>query len=319
MKTVAITGISGYIGSKLLAQLDKVGEVEKIIGLDIKPPKVSSGKLKFYPQNVLEPFEHIFRENQVDSAIHLAFVLKPTHNRAGAWQIDIKGSRNFLEACSQAQVKHILYLSSHTVYGAHPENTAPLKEDSPLRPVPGFQYSWDKAEVEKLFQGFASSREDVCLTILRVCPVIGPNAGKSVVTSMFRPLMLFVAGYDPPLQFVHEDDLVRVILTFLRRRIGGIFNVAGEGEIRYSEVARLCRSKTISLPGKLLHFLMSFSWKLHLQNESPPEGLEFIKYPPLVDTQKLKSEAGFRFNYSSKDAVASFVDSYLTKKKRNCL
>ncbi len=309
MRRVAITGVSGYIGSRLLSRLGEIAAVERIIGIDIKTPGEHPSKLEFYRRDILEPLADIFVENEVDSAIHLAFVLRPTHDIAGAKQVDIDGSRNFLEACRQARVKHILYLSSHTVYGAHAGNTKPLKEDSPLSPLPGFQYSQDKAEVERILRDFSASHRDICITILRSCPVIGPYAANSVVALMFKPIMLRIAGYDPPMQFVHEDDLTELITTFLRKKKAGIFNVAGDGEIRYSKIARLSKRKMITLPDRLLSSLIGFSWTLHLQSESPRSGLEFIKHPPIVSTEKLKSELGFQFSYSSGGAVLSFVSA----------
>jgi len=307
MKRVAITGISGYIGSRLLSRLEAMQSVERVIGVDVRPPKDSPSKLKFYCQDISEPLGDIFIENEVDSAVHLAFVLRPTHDRVGAHKTDIGGAVNFLESCRQAQVKDILYLSSHTIYGAHPDSDLPLKDDSPPRPLPGFQYSRDKDHAEREFRDFATTHYDTCVTILRSCPVIGPNAGDSVVTSMFKSIMVFVAGYDPKMQFVHEDDLVELVVTFLGQKRAGIFNVAGDGDIRYSEIARLCRRRTIALPERLLRLLMGVSWALRLQNESPASGLDFIKYPPLVSTEKLRGEVGFQFRYSSRDAVASFI------------
>ena len=76
MKRVAITGISGYIGGRLLSRLDKIESVESIIGVDIKPPRNISPKLKFYCQDIFKPLADIFVEHKVDSAIHLVFVLK---------------------------------------------------------------------------------------------------------------------------------------------------------------------------------------------------------------------------------------------------
>ena len=309
MKRIAITGISGYIGSRLLAELNHINNVERIIGIDVNHLKYSSPKLQFYCQDIFKPLGDIFVENEVDTAIHLTFILKPTPNRAGAEKVDIGGLRNFLQACHQAKVKHILYLSSHTVYGAHPDNSVPLKETSPLRPLPGFQYSWDKAKTEQILSSFVNLQKDVCLTILRSCPVIGPNAGSSIVTSMFKPIMIRVAGYDPLMQFVHEDDLIELIVTLLSQKRAGIFNVASDGEIQYTQIAALAGRRTITLPDKMLRFLMGFSWGLRLQNESPASGLEFIKYPPIVSTEKLKREVGFQFRYSSRDAVAAFVNS----------
>jgi len=309
MKRVAITGIAGYIGGLLLSRLGEIEAVERIVGIDTVRPKGNSPKLRFYCQDILKPLTNIFVENAVDSAIHLVFVVKPTHDTMRAQQINIGGTLNFLEACRQAQVKQILYLSSHTVYGAHPGNTEPFKEDSSLNPLPGFQYSRDKAEVERILSDFAGSHRDICITNLRSCPVIGPNAANSVATLMFRPIMLRIAGYDPPMQFLHEDDLVKLITTLLIRGKAGTFNVAGEGEVCYSEIASLAKRKTRTLPERLLRFLMGFSWALHLQSESPPSGLEFIKYPPIVSTEKIKKEIGFQFSYSSRDAIVSFVST----------
>lgn len=306
MKRVAITGISGYIGGRLASSLMDRDDVEEIVGVDIKPPKYNSSKLRFYCQDISESLDDILAENEVDTAINLAFIVKPTHDKKNAKQIDIGGISNFLDACVKAQVKHILYLSSHTVYGAHPDNTLPLGEDSPLRPLAGFLYSWDKAEAERILQDFTASHNDFCVTILRSCPVIGPNAAESVVTSMFKPVMIRVAGYDPPMQLVHEDDLVEIISYFIEQPRPGVFNVSGDGEIRYTEIARLRGKRSIALPEKLLRFLMGFSWMLRLQSESPTSGLEFIKYPPIMSTEKIRNELGFQFRYSSRDALLSY-------------
>jgi UDP-glucose 4-epimerase len=310
MKNIAITGISGYIGTRLLSHLDGIDTVQKIIGIDIKQPAFKSAKLKFYRQDILEPFGDLFTENEVDTAVHLAFVLRPTRDRASAQQIDVGGTLNFVRACRQAGVGHILYLSSHTVYGAHRDNPIPLTEDSPPRPVPDFQYSLDKARTEQILRDFGKSDRNLTSTILRSCPVIGPNAIGSAPTIMFKPpVMIGVDRFDPPMQFVHEDDLIKVIETLLAQKRGGVFNVAGRGELRYSEVAGMVGKKLLRLPDGLLKFLIRMSWALHLQSESPVSGLEFVKYPPVVSTDKLTRETGFRFQYSTKEALSSFVSA----------
>jgi UDP-glucose 4-epimerase len=127
---------------------------------------------------------------------------------------------------------------------------------------------------------------------------------------MFKPpVMIGVTGFDPRMQFVHEDDVIQVIGTFLNQKKGGIFNVAGEGDLRYSEVAKLARKKLLRLPNGLIKPLMRISWALHLQNHSPYTGIEFIKYPPVVSTGKLLKETGFKFQYSTEEALSSFLSS----------
>ncbi len=77
MKSVAITGISGYLGTQILKLLDQDKEVETVAGLDVKPPAYSTPKLKFYSRDVREPMTDIFTEHKVDTAIHLAFIVIP--------------------------------------------------------------------------------------------------------------------------------------------------------------------------------------------------------------------------------------------------
>ena len=51
------------------------------------------------------------------------------------------------------------------------------------------------------------------------------------------PVVPSLFGFDPRFQFVHEDDVVRSILFVLDRDLPGIYNVAGDGLLPWSEVA----------------------------------------------------------------------------------
>jgi UDP-glucose 4-epimerase len=311
MKNIAITGISGYIGTRLLEQFDGDGGITKIIGIDNREPQGRSTKLKFYQHDIREPFDKIFIENNVDTAIHLAFVLRPTRETKTVHQIDVDGMANLIDACRQAKVKHIIYLSSHTIYGAHADNPVPLTEASPVRPTQSFQYSKDKGDAEAMLRDFMESHSDIKVTILRACPVIGPNAVGTPPTIMFKPLvMVGVIGCDPPMQFVHEDDLKSLIGLMVEREEGGIFNVAGDGALKYSEVARRLNKKLLKLPGWMLKFFISMSWATHLQSASPAGGMEFIKYMPVVSTEKVTRELGFRFRYTSEETLVALIAAY---------
>jgi UDP-glucose 4-epimerase len=311
MKNIAVTGISGYIGSRLLAFLDRSDVAEKIVGIDTKEPKEKSAKLIFYNRDVRKPFGDLLLKNEVDTVAHLAFVLRPTRKKEMARQTDVEGMANLVKACREAGVKHVLYLSSHTIYGAYKDNPIPLTEEAPPRPLSGFQYSRDKGEAEHLLRDFTASEPNVTVTILRSCPVIGPNAVGSASTIMFQPaIMVGVTGYDPPMQFVHEDDLIELIGLFLVKPKGGIYNVAGDGTLKYSEVARQMGKKLIKLPRILLEPFISLSWAMHLQGASPASGTEFIKYPPVVSTEKLQRELGFRFRHPSREALSVFAVAY---------
>ena len=57
-----------------------------------------------------------------------------------------------------------------------------------------------------------------------------------------------IFGFDPLLQFVEEDDVVRSIEFVIGNQVPGIYNVAGDGRLPWSEVAAICGQRTFPLP-----------------------------------------------------------------------
>ncbi len=307
MRSIAITGVSGYLGNRLLQRLSREEEVESIIGIDLNPPRSESTKLRFYRRDIREVFTDVLKENEVDTAVHLAFAVRPTHDREGARRIDIDGARNFIDACEKAAVGTLLYLSSHTSYGPHPDNPVPLTEDSPLRPIRSFQYSWDKGEADRMFQDLMERRPELGVSIVRACSILGPEGVGSVSTGIFRSVMIRLIGYDPLVQFLHEEDLAELIVALIRGKKRGVFNAGGEGALRYKEIIAATGRPCVAVPAGMLSSLLTLSWRLRLQSESPPGGLEFIKYPIVMSTEKVRTEVGFEFLYTTRDALESYL------------
>jgi nucleoside-diphosphate-sugar epimerase len=109
------------------------------------------------------------------------------------------------------------------------------------------------------------------------------------------------------MQFLHEDDLVEIIASLIGNPVSGTYNVANDGEIKYSEIAGLAGKRMMCFPDGLIHPLLDITWKLRWQSASPAAGLEFIKYPPLVSTEALKTRVNFRFRYSSRESIAALL------------
>ena len=314
MKRVAITGISGYLGTQILKLLDQDKDVEAIVGVDIRPPNYSTSKLKFYSRDVREPFIDIFAQNKVDSAFHLAFVVPP-HTAVDAHGINIGGSQSFLHACDATSVEALFYQSSHTVYGAYPDNPPLITEDQPLRPVREFPYGADKAEVDLMFQEYAKSHPKQSVTIVRVVSVTGPEAGPSGLNVLFLPVTMYVRGFDPEWQFIYEQDLARLDVTLVKERKSGVFNAGAEGGVKYREMLGFTGKPSLGLPAWMWSILVSVGWKLHIQRKSRVGGLEYMKYPILVNTEKLAKAIGFKFTMDSRQALKAFMDTKMAGTK----
>lgn len=314
MRSVAITGISGYLGIQILKTLDQDKEVETVAGIDIKPPAYSTAKLKFYSRDVRQPMDDIFSENKVDTAIHLAFIVPPT-THVDAHGVNIGGSQSFLKACEAASVEALYYQSSHTVYGAHRDNPPLITEDQPLRPVPAFPYGQYKAEVDLMFQEHARAHPKQRVTIVRVVAVVGPDGTPSGLNVLFMPVTMYCSGYDPEWQFIHEQDLARLAVTLLKGRHAGIFNAGAGGAVTYRNMLRATGKPSLGLPSWVWSPLISLSWALRIQKKSPVGGLEFMKYPIVLSTEKLTKAIGFKFSHNSQEALKSFMDAKLARGK----
>ncbi|MDP6402106.1 MAG: SDR family oxidoreductase [SAR202 cluster bacterium] len=307
-RRVAITGAAGYVGRGLVERLEREDSVERILAMDVRPPGGPHGpKVVFRIHDVTAPMAEMLEENGIDAVVHLAFLLNPSRDRAAAERVNVGGASNVLEACRRAGVRQLVYLSSTTVYGAHADNPPLLSEKSPIRPVKGFQYGEHKANVEELLARHQGRNPDFTVAVLRGCPVMGPNADNFISRAFSQPFLVGIRGSDPPMQLIHEDDQTDLLTHCLLQRVSGVYNVAGDGVIRWSAMARLFGKRRINLPAPFLYGLTGLTWKLRLQGYSPACGLDFIRYPPNVSCDKVKSELGVSFRYSSEDAWMAFV------------
>lgn len=306
---IAVTGASGYLARRIIHGLESLEWVDHILATDIRPPADDFGsqKVTFQPIDVRQPMGDIFADSGVDTVVHLAYVMNPGRDRRAAWRVNVGGTANLLESCANSKVEQICYLGSTSVYGAHPDNPDCLTEDSPLRPLPGFQYSEDKAEAEALLSEFADSRPDVGVTILRVCPVFGPHADNFIASAFNKPFLVGVRGYDPPMQFIHEDDLVASVLHCLEKRVSGTFNLAGEGTIQWSEMAEVFGRRLLKLPAPIIYGLAAVGWKLRIQRDSPSCGIDFIRYRWTASTLRARQELGISMRHSAREAWESFA------------
>jgi UDP-glucose 4-epimerase len=156
--SVAITGVSGYVGGRLIELLEQDDRVSRILGFDIQPPsETRSTKLVFDSMDVRNP-ALAARLTGVDVLIHLAFVMDPIRDESSMRDVNVNGTQNVFRSAGKAGVPKIVYTSSAVAYGAHPDNDVPLTEDSPLRANLDFSYSAHKLECEYVLREFLVPR-----------------------------------------------------------------------------------------------------------------------------------------------------------------
>ena len=311
-RVVALTGAAGYVGSRLLHNLEEAGQQHKLVAIDTRPLAFPIHNVAAYRRNVTESIEDTLLHHKVTSLVHLAFIARRGHNRrevAAIRQANLDALEAVLDSCVRAGVRHFIYLSSHTVYGPHADNPIPLTDKAPLRPLLDFPYGYDKFLSEQLIQDFTEQHQDLKVTILRSCVVLGPNANNSITRAFFRPVLLGVLDYNPPIQFVYEDDLARVLAIVIGEELPGVFNVAGEGVVFYRELADIVNSRLVNLPSLIAYAVVNLTWDLGIQRDSTAPGLDLVRYPIVMDTSSLRRATGYRFRHSSLETLTSFANS----------
>jgi UDP-glucose 4-epimerase len=318
-KAVAITGASGYIGSRLLRRLEDEEGIRKLVAIDIHSPTEPIHNMAAYRMDVAEPIDSALLAHRVTTLVHLAFITQPGRNRRevnSIRQTNLDTLQSVLESCVRAGVNHVVYLSSYTVYGAHPDNPIPITDSAPLRPLPDFAYGYDKYLSEQILQEFQEQHPDIAVTILRSCVVLGPSANNYVAKAFFRPWLLGVWNHNPPMQFVYEDDLARVLTIVVQQRLAGVFNVAGDGVVFYREMAEMMGSRLVVLPAFLAVSLTQLTWNLRIQVDSPGTGMALVKYPIVLSTGKLHEVTGYRFWHTSLETLTAFTNANLVDRSQ---
>ena len=311
MENIFITGVSGYIGQKLLAFLDGKPEVQKIVGIDTREPAIRPGKLVFYRKDVREPAADILSDHGIDTVVHLAYVVPPLHDKCLMEDVNIGGTRNILASCLKSKVKQILYTSSATAYGFHADNDNPLTEDSPLRGNDDFVYSKNKKEIEEIFSRFSKDNPSYTVSILRPSFVAGPVFDNPLARHMKKKFVLLPSAA-APFQYVHEDDLVEIIYLLLQRRVNGIFNVGADGTMTFPEMIRLLGNIMIPLPSGMMYLLNNVAWYLRLAfiSEFPSPALNMVRFPWVVSSGKLTAEMGYRYRYTTRETFLDFAEAF---------
>jgi UDP-glucose 4-epimerase len=99
-------------------------------------------------------------------------------------------------------------------------------------------------------------------------------------------------GFDPLVQLIHEQDVVRAIVAAVEGEARGIFNLAGPEPIPLSRViARLGRA-TLPVPYMLAKPTLNRLWTMRLTSFPPPE-LDHIRYVCMVDDARAREDLGF--------------------------
>jgi UDP-glucose 4-epimerase len=311
---VAITGLGTFLGTGLALRLLELppGQGPRVVGVAPRRPRRLEGRLRHCPVDLTEPQAHeqlaeFFRAEGVDVVAHFAFRRSPSADLEFDHELETIGSLQVIHACEAAKVKRVVLASSTMLYGARPDNPNFLDEESALRGHPDAHCVQNRVEVEGLLANWSRRHPDVEVSVLRHCWVMGPRYTDPVVRFFESPVVSTLLGFDPLLQFIHEEDLLDAFESAVLGSYPGIFNLVGKGVLPLSTLLALAGKRNLRLPAPLLYRLVHYPSQG--QTGDPPAGFyDYLRYLWVADGQRAWDTFG-EPNYTTKEAWMSFVSS----------
>ena len=341
---VVVTGISGNLGGRLLPLLSNYS----IIGVDVHPPKTDA-ELRFEQIDLGEEsstrklFE-LLRDTHVYAVVHLAFVIDPV--RTGVldvermWRINVAGTARMMEAVTESNratdegVKQFIFPSSVSAYG--PNLLGPASEESPLA-AHTLPYAIHKKQSDEVVQQRCTAMRGCSVYILRPHIFAGasvenylmgafrgtPN-GKSPRAEKMRSLgqrlpCMLPRGQqylDNKLQFIHVDDMARLIQHILQREPETqrltVLNVAGRGEpLSFARCIQMAQAQLVRVPGKwAMRQVLKFLWQRKISS-IPPEAVPYMTSEYIMNTDRLRKFLGSEYEQVIRYTISdAFADSF---------
>ncbi|MGA7217528.1 MAG: NAD-dependent epimerase/dehydratase family protein [Candidatus Sulfotelmatobacter sp.] len=345
---VVVTGIAGNLGSRLLPLLGDFS----VIGVDVSPPHddlllrhpIQFERLDLGEESSTRTLYELFRDTHPVSIVHLAFVIDAVRsgvlNTERMWQINVAGTARIMEAVTEANrtadtpSRQFIFPSSVSVYG--PSLPGAATEDSVLA-AHTLPYAIHKKQSDEVVQQRASALRGCSVYILRPHIFAGASVenyllgafrgtvnGKSARADKMRaegkrlPCMLPRGQeyLDNKIQFVHVDDMARLIAHILHRDPEAkrltVLNVAGRGEaLTYGRCIEVAQAKLIQVPGKwAMRFVLQLLWNLKI-SAIPPEALPYMTGEYIMNTDRLRSFLGGAYEHVIRYSIAeAFEDSF---------
>lgn len=313
---VLITGVSRFLGGRLAAQLAADPQIERVIGIDVAPPRTVDlprlGRTEFVRADIRNPLvAKVMRQAQVTTVVHAALMASPrtVGGRMAMQELNVIGTMQLLAASQKSDtVRRVVVRSTTAVYGSGPRDPAVFTED--MHPHAGAQtgYAKDAVEVEGYVRGFARRRPDVEVSVLRLTNVIGPTIDNALTRYLAMPVLPTALGYDPRFQLVHEADAVEVLRLATVSARPGVVNVAADGVLLLSQIARRSGRLRVPVPAPTLGLVGALVRNGGTADVTAEEA-RYLNYGRVVDTSRLRTDFGYTPHYSTAAALASYLET----------
>ena len=279
---ITITGSESFIGSRLAAALDSRGEQWTGIDTIARHPRTRRADIR--DAAVADGIA------EAGTLVHLAAISRDSDCRQdprGAFDVNVGGTLNLIEAARRRGVRHFVFASSEWVYG-EVANDEVQREDSPLdatRLVS--EYALTKLAGERLLAGAARRGDFASVTILRFGIVYGPRPSNWSAVEMLhdavshKDLVEVKGSLATARRFIHVEDICTGILASVENAPAGfsVFNLSGDRLVSLGDVIE----ESIRLTGRRPRVVEGAPQSVSIRNPDNARARAALDWAPKLD------------------------------------
>ena len=324
-KVVAVVGSSSTFGALLLAYLESEWPNCQFVTIDTQPLRWPVKRVSAYRMDrrdggeilhiddipevmqarawdmimdtrrpTMADVSDVLNLEDVDSLVHVG-----SHYDGSDQEQFLNNSTYWTRMCRMSGVRQLVYLSDIRVYGINRSNSIPLTERSSPSPARRHQLLLEAEPDPEQLENPTLAPDEMSIAVLRAAMTVGPSGSSPVADELlFHSITASKRKRDTPLQFLHQQDLVRATQHAISQRLNGVYNVSSNGIVASGDVIDLCRAPGSSgLPNPR---------RTHGINRGRLAG-----QPIIVTSTKFRQAAGVPFTYTSGQAIRAYCHSYL--------
>ena len=300
METLIVTGAAGSIGTRVCKTLAETDGITSVLAIDTRPEMPNHRRVYHHQLDLqIDDLKPVFEG--AHCLIHLATSFGPSSDGIDAGGAEIDATRRVFEAASDVGIQRIVILSSAMVYGAWGHNPIPITEETQIEPNPDFSFASVKTEIENIAKEWNLNHPSAEVVILRPTTALAKGQISWVARSLKASAIIDAGDNDPPVQFLHLDDLAAAVSLASKGELSGIYNVAPDGYIE----AEVCRELSgrfprLRLKEEMADRLGRFSWRYRIA-PTPPGLTPYTVHPWIVSNERLRA-AGWEPEYTNAEA-----------------
>ncbi len=181
---ILVTGGAGYIGSHICVELMAAGFTPVIVDNLVNSKREAVARIAriagrepvFIEADVRDAkaLDHTFAEHPIDAVIHFAglkAVGESVEQPLAYYDNNVNGTLVLVDAMRRANVKHLVFSSSATVYGN--PHALPIREDFPIQTTN--PYGASKAMIERVLTDVAHADRSWRIALLRYFNPVGAH------------------------------------------------------------------------------------------------------------------------------------------------